>query len=143
MASFDELFDQFCVFGANYGILIFESSQTIKVFHIVDFVEVCDVSKIYRFYVALNLVSQFAPIKSFVELFQFASVGQLVQFPSVISGVHYLLRKFGSLMHQFFWNTSHIHACTSYSPFRFMQRLFNKIDHDYLQTMLIGLKSCG
>lgn len=78
MSSFYELFDQFCVFGANDGMLVFESGQAVEVVHIADFVDIGDIAEVYRLYVALNLISQFGPIEAFMKLIQLASVCQVV-----------------------------------------------------------------
>jgi hypothetical protein len=58
--------------------LVLESSKTVQVVHVVNFVDVGNIAKIDGFNVSLHLASQFRPIETFIKLLELASIRQFI-----------------------------------------------------------------
>lgn len=108
--------DQFGIFGADDSVLILESSKTVEVVQLIQFIKISDIAEINGLYIALHLIPQLGPIEPFVQLVQHATVSQIIQLPSVISSIENLLVAFGSLVHKLFGYASHVHTCASDAP---------------------------
>lgn len=128
LSGSDILTDDIGIFGADDGIFILEGSQTIQIVHVIDFIDIRNVSEINWFNVSLDFVTQLVPVKSRAQAILILSLVH-TQLPPIVVCIDELLMIFGSLMHQFFRNAAHIHTSTSQSPLSFVQTLLNEVDH--------------
>lgn len=96
-SSFDVLMDDLRIFGADDGILIFESGQTVEIVHLFNLVDIGHISKVDRFDIALYFAAQFVPVEIRRDVFGLALV--YTQLPSVVMGIDYVVVSFGGFVH--------------------------------------------
>jgi len=109
MSSFDVLMNELSVSGADDGIFVLESGETVEIVHVVDLVDVGHVAEVDGFDVALDFAAQFVPVEVGTQLVFVLSLVHS-QLPPVVTRVYDFVVVLRSLMHQFFRDTAHVHT---------------------------------